>query len=131
LIRCDSSDEILRFLELITPWLVAHEVGHHLRHKYGRFGSLLAEEERIASQLALAFVKHYLTVDEQTEIRSALAKGIANLSCGLPLAPGTDESNQRHDLIHHVYKHMHRFYEGLLTPEEDQIADFVQSYLKP
>jgi hypothetical protein len=131
LIRCDSTDELLRFLELITPWLVAHEVAHHLRHKAGRFGPPLAEEERIASQFALTFVKHYLTVAQQTEIRSALAKGIANLADGLSSIPATKETDPSSALIHHVYTHMNRFYQGLVTPEEHQIADLVQRYLKP
>jgi hypothetical protein len=111
--------------------MVGHEVGHHLRQRYGRFGPPLAEEDRIASQLAIAFVRRYLAPHQQEEILRALAKGIANLSCGLPSTQGTEEINQRHDLIYHVYKHMNRFYEGLLTLEEHQIAAFVQIYLKP
>jgi hypothetical protein len=137
LLRFDSTDEILRFLELITPWLVAHEAGHHLRlrgrpegPRGARFGPPLAEEERIASQLAIAFVKRYLTLEQQDETLSALAKAIANLSYGLRSAQGASEINHVHGLIHHVYQHMNWFYEDLLIAEEHQIADFVQIYLK-
>jgi hypothetical protein len=129
LLGFDSTDEVMRLLELITPWLIAHEVGHHLRHRYGLFEPQIDDEERIASQLAIAFVKGHLTLTQRREVLGALAKGIANLSIGLQSFQVSDRMNQAHGLIRHVYKYMNRFYADLLTPEAQTIDAFVQIHL--
>src|SRR5262245_2776171 len=43
-----GEDELFKLFELFIPHLVAHEIAHHLRHKYGLFGDNKWEEEQIA-----------------------------------------------------------------------------------
>lgn len=37
LVRLETDSQIYRLLELLIPWLIAHEIAHHLRHRSGRF----------------------------------------------------------------------------------------------
>jgi hypothetical protein len=129
-INFDSSDEIMRFLELLTPWLIAHETGHYLRHKYGLFGTNLWEEEQIANQLAIAFTRRWLTSAQTQEILDLLARAIANLSHLLEVdsEPMNDDSTR--DPVRYVYTHMRWFYRDLTAHESQTIAEFVQIHLK-
>jgi hypothetical protein len=34
LLRFERDDEVLRLIELLIPWLVAHETGHYLRPRW-------------------------------------------------------------------------------------------------
>ncbi len=60
-----SLDELLDLLEILTPRLIAHELGHHLRHRYGLFGPDLWLEEQIANQFAVALTKQALSPKER------------------------------------------------------------------
>ncbi len=56
----DATDEaaLLRFLKLFIPRIIAHEIGHHLRHRRGLFDQEnLWLEEQIANELAVALTK--------------------------------------------------------------------------
>ncbi len=56
----DATDEaaLLRFLKLFIPRVIAHEIGHHLRHRHGLFDKTnLWLEEQIANELAVALTK--------------------------------------------------------------------------
>ena len=56
----DAVDEaaLLRFLKLFIPRIIAHELGHHLRHRRGLFDQKnLWQEEQIANELAVALTK--------------------------------------------------------------------------
>ena len=54
LMACDSDQELWRFIRLILPITMAHEVGHHLRHRLGLFGDDRWREEKVADRLAAA-----------------------------------------------------------------------------
>jgi hypothetical protein len=63
-----ASDDraLLRFLKLLVPRLIAHEVGHHLRHRADKFDvDNLWLEEQIANQLALALTKQRWSLEER------------------------------------------------------------------
>jgi hypothetical protein len=60
LLHTTSQDELLNFLRLFIPHLIAHELAHHFRHRYGLFTANLWHEEQVANQLAVAVTKHRL-----------------------------------------------------------------------
>ena len=82
-INLGTDDEVMRLLELLVPWLIAHEFAHHLRHRYGLLGENPWEEERIANHLAGVFAKRRLTAAQRQELLEALSKALANLSGSL------------------------------------------------
>src|SRR5687767_14240096 len=48
LLSCPTDEELLRFFRMFVPWAIAHELAHHLRHKYGQFSTLPWQEEQVA-----------------------------------------------------------------------------------
>lgn len=46
----------VRLFALLTPWTIAHELAHHVRHQAGLFGADLWAEEVLAHRFAAAFV---------------------------------------------------------------------------
>lgn len=125
-----SDDAVVRFLELLIPWLVAHEVGHHLRHRYGRFGSDLGVEEQIANQLASAFLKPRLTPAQKYEFQHTLARVLACLSRSVSAEGEPTQPEPARGLIRHVYTHASSVYYDLMMPPDLTIAEFAQRYLK-
>jgi hypothetical protein len=80
LLGCQSTEELLYFFRLFLPRVIAHELTHHFRHKYGKFGDSLWAEEQIANKMAVAVTKHRLSPAQKTEARQFLQRAIANLS---------------------------------------------------
>jgi hypothetical protein len=81
----EGEDELFKLFELFIPHLVAHEMAHHLRHKYGLFGENKWEEEQIANQLAVAMTKHKLSPAQRTYARDLLSRTLTALSSKLNL----------------------------------------------
>lgn len=79
-LRASSDEELLRFFRQFIPRLVAHEMAHHLRHKHGRFGDNLWEEEQVANQLAVAMTRHRLTPDERAFAIEFLRRALEGLA---------------------------------------------------
>ena len=76
----ESNDEILELFDLLLPRIVAHEMGHSLRHRYGQFqNDNLWLEEQVANQLAMALIKRKMPPERKQKIRAALAKSIEKL----------------------------------------------------
>jgi hypothetical protein len=125
-----SDDEVVRFLELLIPWLIAHEVGHHLRHRYGCFGSDLELEEQIANQLASAFVKPRLTPAQKLEFQGTLARVLACLSSSVSVQGETGQREPARGLIRHIHTHASAVYHDLMTPASLTISEFARHYLK-
>ncbi|MGQ0602165.1 MAG: cyclic nucleotide-binding domain-containing protein [Anaerolineales bacterium] len=80
LLGCESQDELWQFFYLLIPHVIAHELAHHFRHRYGQFTDNLWYEEQVANQLAVAVTKHRLTPDEKTFARKVLPRAIESLS---------------------------------------------------
>jgi hypothetical protein len=80
LLGCQSNEELLRFLQLLIPHVIAHELAHHYRHRYGMFGQSLWQEEQIANKLAVAMVKHRLAPPDKAYAKEFLRRAIEALS---------------------------------------------------
>lgn len=80
-----GEDELIALFELFIPHLIAHEMAHHLRHRYGLFGDNKWEEEQIANQLASALTKHRLSPGDRTFARELLTRTLSALSAKLNL----------------------------------------------
>jgi hypothetical protein len=81
LLGCESDQELLRFFQLFIPHVIAHELAHHFRHRYGLFDQdSLWHEEQVANKLAVAVVKHRLPPEEKEAARRFLRRAIETLS---------------------------------------------------
>lgn len=80
MVGCSSDEELLRFFRLFIPYIIAHELAHHYRHRAGLFGDSLWHEEQVANKLAVAVVKHRLSPDEKSYARQLLLQAIETLS---------------------------------------------------
>jgi CRP-like cAMP-binding protein/Zn-dependent peptidase ImmA (M78 family) len=76
----ESNQEILEIIDLLLPRIVAHELGHSLRHRYRQFHQdNLWLEEQAANQLAMALIKRQMTPDQKRRVREMLARAVAKL----------------------------------------------------
>lgn len=80
LLGCDTNEEMMHFLRLFIPYIIAHEMAHHFRHRYGLFSDSLWYEEQIASKLAVAVVKHRLTPPQKNYAQQFLQRAIERLA---------------------------------------------------
>ena len=126
LMQFRSACAVLELLEQITPWLVAHEVGHHLRRQMGLWGEDAGREEQIASELATAFVKSRLSDEQRQALLTSLAAGLAGLGQGLAYEQTRRDAPS---LIRHVYEHMRQFHAQLESDDPHTIAAFVHTHL--
>ncbi len=79
LLGCETDEEVFYFFELMMPRLIAHEMAHHFRHRYGVFGSDMWHEEQVANQLATAVTKHRSSVEEREKAGLFLKRSIVAL----------------------------------------------------
>lgn len=80
LLRCESNAEFLQLSEFLIPYFVAHEMGHHLRHRYGQFSDNAWHEEQLANQLAIALNKQRLDSKERTIVCKMVQRAAAGLA---------------------------------------------------
>lgn len=80
LLGCESQAELLQFFRLFLPYVIAHELAHHFRHRYGLFSDSLWYEEQVANQLAVAVTKHRLSPQDKEFAKMALPRAIEGLS---------------------------------------------------
>ncbi len=80
LLKCETTAELVHFFRLFLPHVIAHELAHHYRHRYGLFTTNLWHEEQVANQLAVAVTKHRLTPNEKEFAKRALPRAIEGLS---------------------------------------------------
>lgn len=80
LLKCETQAELWQFFYLLIPHVIAHELAHHFRHRYGKFTDNLWQEEQIANQLAVAVTKHRLSPDEKAFARQALPRALEGLA---------------------------------------------------
>jgi hypothetical protein len=136
MVRFGSNEELLRLLELLIPWLIAHETAHYLRHKDGLFSSNVWEEELVANQLAIAFTKPRLSLAEREELLQTMTRAIAGLAIvaeakSEPAAASAPHNLVRlHNFVQYVYTHMCSFYADLLANETLTISEFAQAHLQ-
>ncbi len=80
LLYAENTEDLLRFLRLFIPQIIAHELAHHFRHRYGLFTTDLWHEEQVANQLAVAVTKHRMSPDDRKYARTFLRRAIEGLS---------------------------------------------------
>ena len=69
------------FMRMLMPRLLAHELGHHLRHRYKQFRrENMWQEDQVANQLAMSVIKRRLTPEQKERIRTQLSSTIEILS---------------------------------------------------
>jgi hypothetical protein len=76
----ESNAEFLEILNILLPRLVAHEMGHSLRHRYNQFQrDNMWLEEQAANQLAMALIKRRMSPEQKRKMRSVLSAAIARM----------------------------------------------------
>ena len=76
----ESDAVILELFELLLPRIVAHELGHSLRHRYNQFQrDNLWLEEQAANQLAMALIKRRMSPELKGRVRTVLEEAISKL----------------------------------------------------
>jgi hypothetical protein len=76
----DSNAEFLEIMNILVPRLVAHEMGHALRHRYDQFHrDNLWLEEQVANQFAMSIIKRRMRPEHKQRIREVLSRAIASL----------------------------------------------------
>lgn len=83
LLRCEDQAELMQFFRLFLPYVIAHELAHHFRHRYGLFTDNLWYEEQVANHLAVAVTKHRLSPEDKEFAKLALPRAIEALSATL------------------------------------------------
>lgn len=85
LLGCESRDELAELLWLFIPRIVAHEVGHHLRHRYGRFDAANPWfEEQIANRFAGAITHPHLDPSVRRRGRDLVRRAMDGLAQQIP-----------------------------------------------
>lgn len=80
LLGCESNEDLFDFLKLFIPHVIAHEMAHHFRHRYGLFSDNLWEEEQIANKLSVAVTKHRFSPAEKNRARALLRRAMDTLA---------------------------------------------------
>jgi len=75
----DRDEEYLDFWQMDLPYVVAHELGHHLRFYYQQNAEHW-EEEQIANRFASAIVKRRLSQDERQRLSYYLQRAFNGLA---------------------------------------------------
>lgn len=65
MLTAGSNEELMRFFSIFIPFIVAHEMTHHFRHKYGLFSEDSWHEEQLANKMASAVNKHRIPPAER------------------------------------------------------------------
>jgi Cyclic nucleotide-binding domain len=97
---CDDEEDLTRFLQLFVPRLIAHEIGHHLRHRYRVFGEDMWHEEQVANRLAVALTRNRLSPADKEFARGFLRRALAGLT-PLVVAEGAEDNAtvSYHDIL--------------------------------
>ncbi len=80
LLGCADVGEVETFFRSFVPRLVAHELGHALRHRAGKFGDDVWQEEQVANRLAAALTLKQLSMSEREAARSFLKRALDSLA---------------------------------------------------
>jgi hypothetical protein len=101
LLSFESIDEFVDFWQLQIPYLIAHELGHHLRDYYQQRGEKHWLEEQIANQFASAAIKARLSQSEKERYCHYLRRGFEGL------APKIEADNDALIAYGHIHYALH------------------------
>jgi hypothetical protein len=96
-LSCKDEAELFHLFELFLPRLVAHEIAHHLRHQYGRFGNSPWEEEQVANRFAAALTMRRMPPSERAGARELLSRILTALAGKIDVKDAATMSY--HDLL--------------------------------
>lgn len=77
---CDSEADLAELVKLLLPTLMAHELGHLLRHRRGLFGTDLWFEEQVANRMAAALAQHLLTPAQREALVRKMRRALNHLA---------------------------------------------------
>lgn len=80
ILHCRDDAELAELVRLLLPILIAHEMGHLLRHRRGLFGTDLWYEEQVANKLAAAVAQHHLSHAQRRRLASMMRNTLAHLA---------------------------------------------------
>jgi hypothetical protein len=63
LLGCDSEASLVEALDVLLPWILGHELGHHCRWYAGTLTADRWLEEQVANRFASAIAKNDLTAE--------------------------------------------------------------------
>ncbi len=118
LLYAESTADLMRFLRLFIPQIIAHELAHHFRHRYGLFTTDLWHEEQVANQLAVAVTKHRMAPKDREYAREFLRRAIEGLSAKM------EEKNIAADSYHNIVYALNA--SGQLTDTDVDNIELVQ-----
>lgn len=80
ILHCGSEAELAELVRLLLPTLIAHELGHLLRHRRGLFGKDLWFEEQVANKFAAAIAQHHLSPAQRERLIALMRGTLAHLA---------------------------------------------------
>lgn len=80
ILHCDSDAELAELVRLLLPTLIAHEMGHLLRHRRGLFGKDLWFEEQVANKFAAAVAQHHLSLIQRERLIVLMRRTLDHLA---------------------------------------------------
>jgi len=80
ILHCSNDAELAELVRLLLPILIAHEMGHLLRHRRGLFGKDLWYEEQVANKLASAVAQHHLSHAQRARLAAMMRNTLAHLA---------------------------------------------------
>lgn len=97
----ENSETLMRFLAIFIPFVVAHEMTHHFRHRYGQFSEDSWHEEQLANKMAAAVNKHRLPPEEKAFAVQFLEASMKKL--GEQIGLGHDAVDSYYDIAHALH----------------------------
>ncbi|MBI3168828.1 MAG: cyclic nucleotide-binding domain-containing protein [Chloroflexi bacterium] len=97
----ENNENLMRFLAVFIPFVIAHEMTHHFRHRYGLFSEDSWYEEQLANRLAAAVNKNRLSPEEKAFTTSFLENSMKKLGEQIGLA--YDAVDSYFDIAHALH----------------------------
>jgi hypothetical protein len=107
-----NNEELTRFLSVFIPFVVAHEMTHHFRHRYGQFGEDSWYEEQLANRMAAAVNKNRLSPEDKTFTIGFLENSMKKLGEQIGLA---------HDAVDSYFDIAHALHTSEQISDEEMI----------
>jgi hypothetical protein len=130
---CADDAELKRFLRIFVPYVVAHELTHHLRHRYGLFSADAWHEECVANECASALIKPLYSAADRAFAIPILKNSMTTLATQLGLSPQhmispTNTMETVNDQMAYMYYQIGWLYRDLCSPESYSLAACVAQY---
>ncbi|HEY1011334.1 MAG TPA: hypothetical protein VGE07_01435 [Herpetosiphonaceae bacterium] len=125
LLACASDADLERFLRCLLPYVVAHELVHHLRHRRGLLTDDSWREEEIANECASVLTKPRHDPAELAFVLPILARSRAELASRLAATTPNPLSQHMRYMLDQI-EWLHR---DLLSAEQADAAECFRRHL--